>query len=398
MALVLKKSLVTFLLLGLSIWVIRYGMMRHVVDTQDYAHTLGEMKRLRPFAEAQYDYGVKAWYENRRKEARRFFQRAIFANVFHVDAWLKLAQVENESGNTAQGMRILRFTDKLAGNVMKWKWPQLLLARELGMEDIFVRNINFVIPYYQLRDGAFDLIDLHYAQQTKKVLEMLEPNNLADYLKWLMRRKRVEDSLEVWETMTRRVVDNEWYERYINFLVLQKEIVPAKAIRRQHTGESGLTNSSFEKPISGNAFGWRASSSDYWQINRKRSEGIDNGYAIRVDFSGINNVNFYHFRQIVPVQPGKSYELVWWWRSRNLTTEQRPFVEIYGYDCKSKHWKSEMIPANSDWRRETLAFTVPEACNAVQVRLRRYESRRFDSKIRGRVWLDDFYLEVKKNP
>ena len=42
---------------------------------------------------------------------------------------------------------------------------------------------------------------------------------------------------------------------------------------------------------------------------------------------------------------------------------------------------------------ETLEFTPPEECHAVVVRLRRLPSRRFDSKIAGTLWLDDFKLE-----
>jgi hypothetical protein len=48
------------------------------------------------------------------------------------------------------------------------------------------------------------------------------------------------------------------------------------------------------------------------------------------------------------------------------------------------------------WHTETLEFTPPEECNAVVVRLRRLKSRRFDSKIAGTLWLDDFKLEKIK--
>jgi hypothetical protein len=52
-----------------------------------------------------------------------------------------------------------------------------------------------------------------------------------------------------------------------------------------------------------------------------------------------------------------------------------------------------MIKGTNLWQTETLEFTPPEECNAVVVRLRRLKSRRFDSKIAGTLWLDDFKLE-----
>jgi hypothetical protein len=39
---------------------------------------------------------------------------------------------------------------------------------------------------------------------------------------------------------------------------------------------------------------------------------------------------------------------------------------------------------------------VPEDCHAVVVRLRRRPSHRFDNKIAGILWLDDFELEKMK--
>jgi hypothetical protein len=40
-----------------------------------------------------------------------------------------------------------------------------------------------------------------------------------------------------------------------------------------------------------------------------------------------------------------------------------------------------------------MEFTVPQACHAVVVRLCRQSSHRFDNKIAGILWLDDFKLE-----
>ena len=52
-----------------------------------------------------------------------------------------------------------------------------------------------------------------------------------------------------------------------------------------------------------------------------------------------------------------------------------------------------MINGTHDWGTEMIEFSPPEGCEAVVVRLRRKPSRRFDSKISGTVWLDDFRLE-----
>ena len=45
------------------------------------------------------------------------------------------------------------------------------------------------------------------------------------------------------------------------------------------------------------------------------------------------------------------------------------------------------------WQKQEIEFTAPKDCHAVVVRLHRRPSHRFDSKIAGRLWLDDFRLE-----
>lgn len=394
MGLFLKKTLITIVLAGLAIWVARYGVLQHFVDKRKYSDIYMASDGLWPYAEARFDYGLRAWYASRPEEAKRFFQQAVLIDVFHVDAWLRLAQVENETGNLEHARRILCFTNELTGTVVKWKWPQLMLALDLGMEDIFVRNINFVIPYSPLRNQALELVDRFYNRQTTDVAAVLETENFPAYLQWLIRQRRVADSLFIWPHIAEKgdIADN-LCARYVNFLVWQKRIAPAAAIWKQCTGESGLTNPGFERLLSDNAFGWRQTRNRAVAMKRVGFKGVDGGHALEIAFSGKSNIDFHHVQQIVAITPGSAYELSWWWHSRGLTTDQRPLVEVYGYDCTGSRWKSAMVPAETEWRQQRLALSVPEGCNAIAIRIRRHKSGRFDCKIDGRLWLDNFELK-----
>jgi hypothetical protein len=55
-----------------------------------------------------------------------------------------------------------------------------------------------------------------------------------------------------------------------------------------------------------------------------------------------------------------------------------------------------MIADTQGWHDVSLEFNVPEGCRAAVVRLCRRPSSRFDSKIRGSLWLDNFRLEKIK--
>jgi hypothetical protein len=236
---------------------------------------------------------------------------------------------------------------------------------------------------------------MNYGRNTEDVINVLDTENLSYYIHWLMKWHRTTDTLLVWNAMPEHdKIDNELADRYVNFLVSQKEISIAAKIWQKFTGIEGISNSDFETPLSRKGFGWRYSDGKdrEWKVQRLSQNPVNGNYALRISFTGGKNINFNHLNQIVPVQPLKNYKISYWWRSQNITTDQRPFIEISGYDCKSGFTKSQMIPASTEWQEQTLSFSTPENCRAVVVKIRRNKSRRFDAKIEGQMWLDSFHL------
>jgi hypothetical protein len=54
-----------------------------------------------------------------------------------------------------------------------------------------------------------------------------------------------------------------------------------------------------------------------------------------------------------------------------------------------------MIDPSLEWQKETIFFSIPENCHAIDLRVMRTRSNRFDSKIQGKMWIDNFQLEKK---
>ena len=71
-----------------------------------------------------------------------------------------------------------------------------------------------------------------------------------------------------------------------------------------------------------------------------------------------------------------------------------PYVEIVGYDQNGLSQTGPMITGTHEWREESIEFRPPAGCRAVVVQVRRRPSHRFDSKIKGSFWLDNFRLET----
>jgi hypothetical protein len=51
------------------------------------------------------------------------------------------------------------------------------------------------------------------------------------------------------------------------------------------------------------------------------------------------------------------------------------------------------MTATHHWQDHSIEFTAPDACHAAVVRLRRLPSMRFDSKLKGELWIDHLRLE-----
>ena len=390
------STLITLILLVVSGWLIVHNWQYRKMYHENYSFTVEEANTLKHFPRALYAYGLNAWYQNDSDAAAHFFRQAVSKDIFFMDAWLSLAQAEIDRGNSEKADTILRFTDHLTQNVYRWKWDQTLLARELGMAGILLRNINFLIGHGKMVPDAFQLLDLHLNRSAAAAVEVLDLGNLALFLKWLMSWRRVEDAYIAWQKIDEHGISDEDIRlKYVNFLIGTKHVPRAAEIWRASAGFDAMANAGFEHKITHLGFDWRyiGDKKGKWSIHRTFSDAWAGTYSLKIMFAGKENLSFGHLYQIVPVDPLTKYRLTFNWRSKDISTDQGPFVDIYGYDLKGMYVKGPMILGTHEWQEQAVDFFVPENCHAVVIRLRRLPSKRFDSKIAGTLWLDDFSLE-----
>ncbi|MEA3359393.1 MAG: hypothetical protein U9R17_08325 [Thermodesulfobacteriota bacterium] len=395
MATFVRKTFITLILSLVAVLLINYSWQKRKVVNKNFSFNTQESRSLRYFPRAMYAYGLQAWFESNPLAAARFFRQTVHDNPFHIDGWLKLAQAEAAVGHEERSRSILEFTYNLTKPVFRWKWKQMLLARELRLEDVFLQIADYFLARGRITNNIFQLIDAHYNGAVTKIAGAFRKEHLVPYLEWLMRWDRAEDAHFVWQKIvSAQRVDEEIILKYVHFLINKKHIIEANKIWGKFTGIKGMTNGDFEVDITRRGFGWRYRGNRNWEIKRVKLPDSTGSFALQVAFYGKKNISFHHLYQIVPVEPLRHYLMKYRWKSTGITTDQRPFVEIYGYDIKGLYKKGQMITGTNDWRQGTVEFMSPENCHAVVIRLRRLTSKRFDCNIEGTIYLDNFSLNI----
>jgi hypothetical protein len=390
-------TIISVFLIVLSFWLVSFGLDQRRVYYGDFAYGEKDVEKLSRLPGVLYGFGLQAWREFDAGRAAELFRQVVVRDPLYMDAWLKLAEAENETGNEELARKITAFCNMKLSRVFRWKQSHTLLAHDLGMQDIFRNNLNYLVDRKKWLPDIFFLLDTHTKFETDRALALLARENRGAYLAWLMSWERAESAQTTWEAIeAANDVTDELLQDYVHFLVSQKDVAPAVLLWQRHTGLYGMTNAGFEDKIMGRGFGWRISNGGNgktWQGHRVYGHSRKGTNALRVSFLGKENLDWHHIYQIVPVTPEQPYQLTYWWKSKGITTDQRPFVEIYSYDAEGLHIKGPMALRSNDWMPVTIPFTPREDCHSVVVRLRRDESLRFDNKIEGVLWVDDFKME-----
>jgi hypothetical protein len=391
----LKAIAAAALLTPLGLWLLVHGWPQRHLYYRNYRFNPIEARRLAAYPQAMLAYGDEAWQNLRLDEATGFYRQAAVHDVMNMDAWLRLARTEAARGQTEEARAILAFVTAIAGETSRWQSSIALLAHELDMAATFRESINFLISHGVETADSMNLLEAH-CRGVNHCLKILDKSNRGAYLKWLMHWERVAESRLVWQHLwADKAVKDEILLKYIDFLLSTKYVHEAAAIWRMHTGTEGMTNSSFEYKISGKGFDWRVGREEngYWRFRQTQSEGRKHTIGAKITFFGKSNLDFYHLYQIIPVRAKTRYRLTYWWRGLRLDTDQGPFLELSGYGCKDFYARGPVLLGSSNWREERIEFTVSPGCQAVKLRLRRMPSNRFNNKIHGTLWLDDFTIK-----
>lgn len=332
--------------------------------------------------------------------ANSLYQQALTANSLFLPAWLGLAELKLDQQQIKQANAILDYTSELSKDIKRWRWQEALVAYQFDRKDVLASHLVFIISEMpgKIRNDALRMA-FSVWPEPKELLKIIGDQNLIHVFRYAIRKKKVEAGLVFWNTLEAKGFENQEKDvlKFINMLLSEQEIDTAAEIWKKYFNpKNNLYNGDFTKKPMQTAFGWRIGNpkGSSWKVSKATQKGEP--ASLHIHFNRKKNINFRNLYQIVPLHGGKVYLLKGKVKTAKLSTDQRPFFQAFGYQCKSTPTKTEMMRSDQDWTDVYLQMNMPEECDAMIVRLRRLESAQIDSRLAGDVWLADFEITETK--
>ena len=325
--------------------------------------------------------------------AERLFRQALAVNPVFIPAWLGLAELKNDTGDRKAADALLDLVDRTTEGVNRYRWDKVLVAHQMGRRDILERDLVWLAAEAtgKTRDDALRLAFSLWPEPAE-LMRVMGADNLASLFHYAVRSRRTDEAAILWAGLGEAAAaqDRKQVADFVELLLREDRVESAGAVWRQVFGpEPLLHDGSFaDKPMQ-KAFGWRMGKvrGSSWRV--AKGEGDEPALALRLQFNHLENIDFRHVSQIVPLTGGRAYRLKGQWKSLSLTTDQRPYFEVLGHKCKAEPTRTEMIEPSQPWRTFSLDFTVPADCHAMMVRVRRTASLQIDNQLGGELWLAD---------
>ena len=186
---------------------------------------------------------------------------------------------------------------------------------------------------------------------------------------------------------------------YVSFLLRNKEIdAAAREWRRANPTATSyqvlnwIFNGGFEMDPKPGPFDWHIETVPDVEATRVQDVSHDGQWSVKLSFGGQENVDYHGVYEDVVVTPGK-WRLRAFLKLEGITTDQGISVRVYDPAQPARlDTRTEPRTGTTTWTEVEQAFSVAPETKLIRVEIMRGTSRKIDSKIAGRVWVDSLDL------
>lgn len=336
--------------------------------------------------------------------AVREFEVATSLNPGVAQYWMDLALAYNASGETARERRAVEralAADPTAPDVL---WDAANFYFALGEDHAGLAQLRKVFEYqvWSLPDG----MQLAWRATRDPALILQEalpgdPESRLAFLKFLLEQNEPQAAAQVWSqvSVAGHPFDAKLAFPYVQYLIDQQQVTQAQGVWKQlgsvdprftpYLPSSGLmVNGDFEQDILNTGFDWRYQQVAHVSLAVDSSEARSGTHALAITFDGgpVGDIGFW---QLVPVQPGTTYEMTAYSQAREWSDVGGVRLAVEDAFDHTPYGASELLATTVGWRQSKFSFTTGPQTTLVRVKLVHDPA---GGSTAGRFWLDDVSL------
>lgn len=344
-------------------------------------------------------------YNTKEAGALAEFERAAALRPRDYVLWLQLGRAREDAGDAEGALQALGEALRLAPfySAPRWQYGNVLYRRG-RLDEAFAEMRRAAESNPTLYPALADLAWGTYRGDAREVERVANPRGGAERLALarLFARKGSPD-LALSQFRAAGEVDADDRRSFLKELLRARQFAAAYEVwaggRGDARGGAGVfTEPGFEGRvnISELGFGWR---------QEREFEGVtlsvdtqspgSGARSLLVEWGGHSNPGVAVISQLVLVEPGARYRLVFHARTESVKTGGPPVVVVADASAEDARVLAESKPlpqGTNAWQEYGVEFATTPKTEAVLVSLRRQNCDANPCPMFGRVWLDDFSL------
>jgi tetratricopeptide (TPR) repeat protein len=225
------------------------------------------------------------------------------------------------------------------------------------------------------------------------------------FLNLLMTKQETAATAKVWTAL---MATSEKFELrqvydYFQYLINHKDVNQARAVWQETIPRFGLSsysptkdnlivNGNFNLDVLNGGFDWQYQKQQSVSLTLDPSDFHGGHRSLLINFDG-PGVTDAGIRQFIAVQPNTVYEFSAYYKNGEIEGAGGPHFTLQDAYTQAVLYDSDELKETGFWKSVSGAFTTGNDCRLLVLNIKRLPE---GSPIRGRLWVDDFRLVVKR--
>lgn len=340
--------------------------------------------------------------------ATQEFQKAVEIDSLSQDYWMDLASAYDASGDEAGAEKAYAEARNAypTSALVDWNYGNFLLREgkdQQGYEEIAhaVRGTPTLLPLAMSRVW-------HSSGDVNELLDHVIPPDEGSYitaLNFFGSIKQAQPGIAVWQRLVSlgKPVNLPALFDFMEELIRENDSDDAVRIWNGSVASAGepqlavsaaspVSDGAFQSSFPDGGLGWRWQSELGASIDFDSSTPNGKGRSVRLDFSGGVNVDVTEPMQYVAIQSGQAYHFHASMRTEGITTDSGMRIVISDVLEGNSNVQSASFIGTHPWTDIDLDIPPWPQTHFLVIQLRRDQSKYFDNKLGGSVWIADVSL------